>query len=165
MVRKCNTADLKAIIEIINEAAQAYQGVIPDDCFHRPYMALKELGSELDSGVDFWGWEESGELTGVMGLQNVRDVTLIRHAYVKAASQGRGIGSTLVGTWAAADWAIRLYQRHGFILTDNAEKDTLLDKYWTISARQKETSVVLKQDLPGTLSPDQELKLHLPKDD
>ena len=156
MIRRCLDADLAAIESIINEAAEAYRGVIPPDRWHEPYMSAAELQAEIDAGVDFWGWEDSGTLAGVMGIQRVRDVTLIRHAYVRTAAQGRGIGaelltflkrqaqgSLLVGTWAAAEWAIRFYQRHGFRLLPSAEKDRLLATYWNIPERQKETSVVL----------------------
>jgi GNAT superfamily N-acetyltransferase len=146
------------IAAIINDGAEAYRGVIPADCFHDPYMPIGKLASELDAGVVFWGWYEAEVLVGVMGLQKVRDVTLIRHAYVRTDRQGKGIGSGLlnflmgkvvgdlfVGTWAAASWAIRLYERHGFVMTGTVEKDHLLDTYWNISERQRETSVVLKQ--------------------
>ena len=156
MIRRCADTDFQAIEAIINEAAQAYRGVIPADCWHEPYMPASELRSEIAAGVSFSGWDESGALAGVMGIQHVRDVTLIRHAYVRTAYQGRGIGSALldflagqstrpllVGTWAAAQWAIRLYERHGFRLVSPEEKDKLLTSYWNISARQKETSVVL----------------------
>ena len=156
MIRRCSDADFREIEAVINEAAQAYRGVIPADCWHEPYMTASALETEIAAGVEFWGWEESGALVGVMGLQRVRDVTLIRHAYVRTADQGRGIGGALlrflteratgpllVGTWAAAVWAIGLYERHGFRLVSPAEKDTLLSTYWTISPRQKETSVVL----------------------
>jgi GNAT superfamily N-acetyltransferase len=156
LIRHCTEADLPTIETVINEGAQAYRGVIPPDCWHEPYMTPSALRAEIDAGVDFWGWEESGALTGVMGLQQVRDATLIRHAYVRAARQGRGIGAALlsflagratgpvlVGAWAAAEWAIRFYQKHGFRLVSPAEKDRLLDTYWKIPARQKETSVVL----------------------
>ena len=158
MITKCSKTDLDAITAIINDGAEAYRGVIPEDCFHEPYMPSEKLASEMDAGVVFWGWYEAGLLAGVMGLQKVRDVTLIRHAYVRTACQGRGIGSNLlnyllgkvageilVGTWAAAAWAIRLYERHGFVLTGTAEKDYLLDTYWHISERQRDTSVVLRQ--------------------
>jgi GNAT superfamily N-acetyltransferase len=141
---------------IINEAAQAYRGVIPADCWHEPYMTGSALKGEIEAGVNFWGWDESGTLIGVMGIQPVRDVTLIRHAYVRTAHRGRGIGAALlqfllsratgrwlIGTWAAAEWAIRFYQRNGFRLVSPAEKDRLLATYWTISPRQIETSVVL----------------------
>jgi len=163
MIRPCAGADLAAIEVVINEAAQAYRGVIPIDCWHEPYMTGSALENEIAAGVNFWGWEESDTLIAVMGLQQVRDVTLIRHAYVRTAHQGRGIGSALlgfladratgpllVGTWAAAQWAIRFYERHGFRLVSPAEKDRLISAYWSISSRQKETSVVLA----STRSPD-----------
>lgn len=156
MIRRCTAADVPAIEAIINEAAQAYRGVIPGDCWHEPYMPREDLLAEIEAGVKFWGWEDSGALVGVMGIQKVRDATLIRHAYVRTGQQGRGIGGALldsliarasgkllVGTWAAAEWAIRLYQRHGFRLVGTEEKDRLLSTYWKISPRQKETSVVL----------------------
>ncbi len=156
MIRRCSTADFQAIEAIINEAAQAYRGVIPADCWHEPYMSASSLQAEIAAGVVFWGWEESGALVGVMGLQPVRDVMLIRHAYVRPPWQGRRIGDALltfliectpgvllVGTWAAAEWAIRFYRRHGFEPASAGEKDRLLDTYWKISERQKETSVVL----------------------
>jgi GNAT superfamily N-acetyltransferase len=156
MIRPCSDADFAAIHAIINEAAEAYRGVIPPDCWHEPYMPEAALQRELDAGVEFWGWEESGALTGVMGLQQVRDATLIHHAYVRKASQRRGVasallqflthragGPVLVGTWADAAWAIRLYRRHGFRLVGPEETDRLLSAYWTISPRQTETSVVL----------------------
>ncbi|HZS58611.1 MAG TPA: GNAT family N-acetyltransferase [Gemmatimonadaceae bacterium] len=158
MIRRCTSGDVATIEAIINEAAEAYRGVIPDDCWHEPYMAREELESELAAGVDFWGWEDAGVIAGVMGLQHVRDVTLIRHAYVRPSHQSRGVGRDLlaalvaqsrgrllVGTWAAATWAIRFYERHGFRLASPAEKDRLLDTYWTISTRQRDTSVVLSR--------------------
>jgi len=157
MIRRCVDADFPAIEAIVNEAAEAYRGVIPADCWHEPYMTGSALNSEVEAGVSFWGWEQSGTLAGVMGIQHVRDVTLIRHAYVRTAHQGRGIGGALlrffaeqatspllVGTWAAAEWAIRFYERHGFRLVSPAEKDRLLSTYWTIPSRQQETSVVLR---------------------
>lgn len=156
MIRRCALADVPAIEAIINEAAEAYRGVIPADCFHDPYMPRAELDHEIAAGVEFWAWDESGDLLGVMGIQRVRDVTLIRHAYVRTAQQGKGIGGRLlrffmertdgpllIGTWADAEWAIRFYQRHGFRLLSIAEKDELLPRYWTIPDRQRETSVVL----------------------
>jgi GNAT superfamily N-acetyltransferase len=156
MIRRCTDADFPAIEAIINEAAEAYRGVIPADCWHEPYMTRSELMSEIAAGVSFWGWDESGALAGVMGLQQVGDATLIRHAYVLSALQGRGIGGKLlnmfadqtrglllVGTWAAAEWAIRFYERHGFRLVSAEEKDRLLETYWSIPLRQQETSVVL----------------------
>jgi GNAT superfamily N-acetyltransferase len=156
MMRHCTDTDVQTICAIINEAAEAYRGVIPADCWHEPYMALDHLVSDIGAGVHFLGWEEAGTLIGVMGLQNVRDVTLIRHAYVRTSHQGRGIGGqlltaltggtpgrVLVGTWADAEWAIRFYQRHGFRLVTADDKDRLLGEYWTVSPRQRETSVVL----------------------
>jgi GNAT superfamily N-acetyltransferase len=141
---------------VINEAAQAYRDVIPADCWHEPYMTASALKTEIQAGVNFWGWEEAGALIGIMGIQYVRDVTLIRHAYVRTLHQGKGIGgalltslvahaqgSLLVGTWAGAEWAIRFYERHGFRLASPEEKDSLLGTYWSIPLRQKETSVVL----------------------
>lgn len=156
MIRPCGEADIPVIEIIINEAARAYRGVIPADCWHEPYMPQRELLAEIAAGVQFWGWEDSGALIGVMGIQKVRDAMLIRHAYVLPAHQGRGIGGALmaglvressgkllVGTWTAAEWAIRFYQRRGFRLVPTEEKDRLITKYWTISSRQRETSVVL----------------------
>jgi len=157
MIRPCTDADIPVIEAIVNEAAQRYKGAIPPDCWHEPYMPRTELLAEIAAGVRFTGWEGSGALVGVMGIQKVREATLIRHAYVRAAHQGRGIGAALmeklvaeasrpllVGTWAAATWAIRFYEHHGFRLLSPAEKDRLLTKYWTISSRQQETSVVLQ---------------------
>jgi GNAT superfamily N-acetyltransferase len=157
MIRRCIDDDLTAIETIINNAAGAYRGAIPADCWHEPYMARSELLSEIAAGVNFWGWDESGALIGVMGLQKVGDATLIRHAYVEPAHQGRGVGGALlralanhasgpllVGTWAAARWAIRFYERHGFQLLPTEDRDRLLNTYWSIPSRQREASVVLR---------------------
>jgi GNAT superfamily N-acetyltransferase len=156
MIRKCTDADTPAMDVIINDAARAYRDAVPADCLHDPYMPEHELLAEIAAGVEFWGWEDAGSLIGVMGIQKVRDATLIRHAYVLTRHQGGGIGGKLldaligqssgpllVGTWAAAEWAIRFYQRHGFRLVSPEEKDRLLGIYWKISDRQRETSVVL----------------------
>jgi N-acetylglutamate synthase-like GNAT family acetyltransferase len=156
MIRHCTDTDVPAIEAIINEAAQVYRGVIPADCWHEPYMPRSELEAEIAAGVAFRGREDGGTLVGVMGLQQVRDATLIRHAYVRSAWQGRGIGGALlatlageatgpllVGTWAAAEWAIRFYTRHGFRQVSVPEKDRLLQTYWSIPPRQRESSVVL----------------------
>jgi GNAT superfamily N-acetyltransferase len=155
-IRPCRTDEHPAILAIVNDAAEAYRGVIPDDCWHEPYMPAAELEHELAAGVAFWGYEDGGELVGVMGMQEVGDVDLVRHAYVSPANQRRGVGRALlehlgetatrpllVGTWAAATWAIEFYERHGFVLTTREQTDELLRTYWTISERQVETSVVL----------------------
>jgi GNAT superfamily N-acetyltransferase len=155
-IRRCADEDRAAILRIINLAAEAYRGVIPADCWHEPYMPASELDRELGAGVAFWGYEADGELAGVMGIQPVRDVELIRHAYVLPGNQRHGVGASLlghlmslatrrvlVGTWAAADWAIRFYERHGFELVPAERTAALLRAYWMISDRQIETSVVL----------------------
>lgn len=158
MIRKCESFDEKEIYEIVNDAAQAYKGVIPSDCWNEPYMPMEELLHEINDGVEFWGYEDNGTLLGVMGLQQLDDVALIRHAYVRTVHRNTGIGGKLItylkeltdkplliGTWAAAEWAIRFYQKHGFKLVSPEEKDRLLRKYWKISDRQVETSVVLNE--------------------
>jgi GNAT superfamily N-acetyltransferase len=155
-IRLCRDDERAAMLAIVNAAAQAYRGVIPADRWHEPYMPRDELDREIAAGVAFWGHEENGALLGVMGIQRARDVDLIRHAYVLPDQQRHGIGAALlhhlrqlstrrmlVGTWAAADWAIRFYQRHGFALTSPAQKAVLLKTYWSIPDRQIETSVVL----------------------
>jgi GNAT superfamily N-acetyltransferase len=156
VVRQCTEGDFKAIYEIINDAARAYKGIIPPDRWKEPYMPENELRHEMDDGVLFFGYEEGGELMGVMGIQDVEDVTLIRHAYVRTERRNRGIGSrllshlheltsrpVLMGTWADAAWAVRFYEKHGFRLVSREEKSRLLRKYWSIPERQVETSVVL----------------------
>jgi len=156
MIRRCTADDFEAIYEIVNDAARAYQGVIPEDRWQEPYMPREELRHEIEEGVLFWGWEANRLLVGVMGLQEVQDVTLIRHAYVRTARKNQGIGGRLlshlktqadrpllVGTWAAAIWAIRFYEKRGFQLVSPEEKNRLLKKYWSIPIRQVETSVVL----------------------
>ena len=156
MIRPCTISDVPNIFAIVNDAAQAYKGVIPADRWHEPYMPLKELTKEIAQGVKFWGSEEDGQLIGVMGAQPVRDVTLIRHAYVRTKMRNCGIGGKLlahllgqthgkilVGTWKAAGWAVRFYEKHGFQLVGEEEKNRLLKTYWSIPGRQIETSVVL----------------------
>jgi GNAT superfamily N-acetyltransferase len=156
MIRQCDERDFEVIWAIINDGAQAYKGTIPADCWTEPYMSKEELRHEMRDGVVFWGYEEGGKLIGVMGIQPVKDVTLIRHAYVRTGSQKRGIGAqllahlremangpVLIGTWTDAVWAIRFYERHGFRLLSPEEKNRLLTKYWSIPERQAETSVVL----------------------
>ena len=155
-IRLCSDSDLDAILAIVNQSAEAYRGVIPADRWHEPYMARRELDSEIAAGIAFWGYEQDGVLIGVMGIQPVRDVDLIRHAYVRPEGQRQGVGRALlehlrrqstrrmlVGTWAAAAWAIAFYRRHGFDLVSPGHKTELLETYWTIPERQIETSVVL----------------------
>ena len=157
MIRRCAAGDFDRILAIINEAATAYRGIIPDDRWKDPYMPAKELAAEIAAGIAFDGYEIAGTgIVGVMGVQMVEDVTLIRHAYVATGHQRSGIGSALlgglrgrvdrpvlIGTWAAATWAIDFYRRHGFEVVPAREKSPLLRRYWTIPERQIETSVVL----------------------
>jgi GNAT superfamily N-acetyltransferase len=155
-IRRCSDGEREAIFAIVNAAAEAYRGVIPADRWHEPYMPMEELDGEIAAGVEFWGFEEDGELLGIMGIQPLGEVDLIRHAYVLPASQGRGVGGALiahllrsatrpmlVGTWAAAEWAIRFYRGQGFEQVSPERKDELLRTYWDIPERQIETSVVL----------------------
>jgi GNAT superfamily N-acetyltransferase len=157
-IRQCHTDGMAAIFKIINSAARRYQGVIPPDSWHEPYMTSAALASELDAGVEFWGAHSDGLLTGVMGIQRVLDATLIRHAYVLPEFQGRGIGgqllehlcgrtagTVLIGTWAAADWAIGFYTSHGFSLVSAEEARKLLHRYWTVPEDQIAASVVLRR--------------------
>jgi GNAT superfamily N-acetyltransferase len=156
MIRKCTEEDLPALYAIINDAAWAYKGVIPEDRWHEPYMPMQELSQEIRDGVQFWGYESEGELIGVMGIQNQGDVDLIRHAYVKTGRRGQGIGTKLlrhleqttskpmlIGTWADATWAIRFYERNGYRLLPRENTERLLRQYWRIPDRQVKTSVVL----------------------
>ncbi|MFL5432164.1 MAG: GNAT family N-acetyltransferase [Myxococcales bacterium] len=156
MIRPCSAADLPTIFAIVNDAAEAYRGVIPADRWHEPYMPLDELGREIRDGVAFWGYELEGDLVSVMGIQDRGDVHLIRHAYVRTAQRRKGIGEKLlahlegmagrpilIGTWAAATWAVRFYEKNGFRLLSRPETEKLLRKYWDIPERQIETSVVL----------------------
>lgn len=156
MIRPLAETDFEEVHAIVNEAAQAYRGVIPADRWHEPYMSRDELRKEIAAGVEFSVLVEGERMIGVMGVQRVRDATLIRHAYVRKLAQRQGTGTALmqhllaatggrvmVGTWAAAEWAIRFYQRHGFRLASAEEKDRLLSSYWSIPDRQRETSVVL----------------------
>ena len=156
LIRKCNDGDVEQIYAIINDTAKVYKGIIPEDRWKEPYMPKSELQNEINEGVTFWGYEEKGELIGVMGIQPIKDVTLIRHAYVRPAYQNRGIGGKLlsalrqkttrpllVGTWADVVWAVRFYEKHGFHLVAPEQKDRLLRHYWSIPERQIGTSVVL----------------------
>ncbi len=156
MIRICKKSDFHTIFKIINDAAQTYKGVIPEDCWNEPYMPFEELKEEIEHGVVFWGWERDTHLIGIMGIQDKGDVTLIRHAYVLTRLQKMGIGTKLlhhlenmaekpilIGTWAAASWAISFYEKNGYTLTSEEEKNRLLKEYWSIPERQVETSVVL----------------------
>jgi len=155
-IRACGAEDVPQILSIVNDAAQAYRGIIPADRWHEPYMPLSELREQIAQGIAFSGYELDGELAGVMGIQDRGDVTLIRHAYVKTSQRRAGIGArllkhletlttkpVLIGTWAAAGWAIRFYEKNGYRLLSRPETERLLRKYWTIPERQIETSVVL----------------------
>ena len=155
-IRPCRDDEREAILAIVNAAAEAYRGVIPADRWHEPYMPRDELESEIAHGVVFWVAEEEGRVLGVMGIQDKGEVALVRHAYVASGLQRKGVGTTLlhhvealtdkpvlIGTWAAASWAIDFYRRNGFTVVSESEKDRLLRKYWSIPPRQIETSVVL----------------------
>jgi GNAT superfamily N-acetyltransferase len=158
MIRKSRPDEIDRLYVIINEAAKAYEGELEPDCYHEPYMPMEELEGELKR-VTFYGYENGGELVGIMGIEPIKDVTLIRHAYVLPEYQGQGIGKKLleylknltttsrllVGTWAAAHWAIAFYQKQGFSLLP--DKDALLSKYWDIPPRQIETSIVMGLDV------------------
>ena len=159
MIRPCVESDFSSILEIINDGAQAYRGVIPADRLKEPYMSDGELRHEIESGVAFWGTENGSQLAGVMGVQDVLDVRLIRHAYVRTRNRRQGLGGELlerlretsqrpylVGTWAAATWAIDFYRRHGFRLLSPEATRRVLKKYWTIPERQIATSVVLADE-------------------
>jgi N-acetylglutamate synthase-like GNAT family acetyltransferase len=158
-IRLTTESDLNTIFEIINDAAQAYKGIIPADRWHEPYMTLEELKNEIHAGIVFWGLEQDGRLTGVMGFQDKGDVVLIRHSYVRTQSRNQGIGTRLlrnlenitdkpilIGTWADASWAISFYKKNGYSKVTAEEKNRLLKKYWSIPERQVETSVVLIKD-------------------
>jgi len=160
MICQLPTEDIRAILNVVNSAAIAYEGKIPRDMWNQPYMIATELEKEIQSGVQFYGCKENGVLMAVMGIQPVKDVTLIRHAYVLPSLQRKGLGQKLlkhllslaitpqvyVGTWEAAIWAVKFYEKNGFQLVSEAEKNRLLRKYWDISDRQVETSVVLKME-------------------
>jgi GNAT superfamily N-acetyltransferase len=156
VIRPCEDSEIDQVWSIINDGAQVYRGVIPTDRWKEPYMSREELRQQIGEGVEFWGYQEKGLLLAVMGTQRVKDVTLIRHAYVLSSQQKRGLGSqllnwlrgltsspVLIGTWRDAVWAIRFYERHGFAKVGDQEKDWLLRRYWNIPERQIETSVVL----------------------
>lgn len=169
MIRACTDEDFEEIFNIINDAAMAYKGVIPPDCWHEPYMTKEELKAQIAEGVAFSCYVDGDEIIGVMGIQDKGDVALIRHAYVRTKRRNSGIGTrllrkliedstkpVLIGTWEAARWAISFYEKHGFSLVDEEAKNRLLKQYWAIPDRQVETSVVLvderyKQSGPGRI--------------
>ena len=164
MLRKCKESDFNTISEIINDAAQAYKGIIPEDRWNEPYMPFEELRKEIENGVVFWGLEHDGQLLGVMGIQDKGEVALIRHAYVRPRDQKMGIGTKLlwhlesvtdkpilIGTWAAVSWAIAFYERNSYTLVSEEEKNHLLRKYWSIPERQVEASVVLANQTWNTV--------------
>jgi GNAT superfamily N-acetyltransferase len=156
MIRPCNQQDIEEIWAIVNDGAQAYRGIIPADRWNEPYMTREKLLHEIEDGVAFWALEQDGALQAVMGVQDVHDVTLIRHAYVRTSKRRCGFGGmllrhlqtltrrrVLIGTWADASWAIHFYEKHGYRLAPAREKDQLLRRYWKVPARQIETSIVL----------------------
>jgi len=159
MIRRCEGKEFTVILEIINDSARAYHGVIPEDRWHDPYMSAGELQGQIDEGVEFWCSDDDEFIQGVMGIQDRGEVTLIRHAYIRSSMRNRGIGGelltflmrltdkpVLIGTWAAAGWAVRFYKKYGFEPVPEGEKDRLLMRYWNIPLRQIETSVVLGDD-------------------
>ncbi len=159
MIIENTIKDLSSILYVINDAAIKYKGVIPDDCWHEPYMLEEELVNEFDSGVRMFGYNKNNKLVGVMGIQELKDVTLIRHAYTISTYQGRGIGKILlqylfkinknsilyVGTWQDATWAIQFYEKFGFVMKKRKKTIELLKKYWEVSLKQIENSVVLEK--------------------
>lgn len=158
-IRQSLDKDFDSMLAIINDAARAYRGVIPEDRWHEPYMPAEDLAKEIADGVVFWVAEQDGRVSAVMGIQDKGDVALVRHAYVASSTQRSGVGTSLlrhvqdltdkpilIGTWATASWAIEFYKGNGFVVVPNAEKDRLLRTYWSIPARQVETSVVLADE-------------------
>jgi len=159
MIAEYSKKEISSILYVINDAAKKYKGVIPDDCWNEPYMSEQKLVNEFTAGVRMFGYNQNKKLVGVMGIQKLTDVTLIRHAYTLTAYQGRGVGKSLlnflleinqnnlllVGTWQDATWAIRFYEKFGFVLQENNKKKQLLKKYWNISSKQIKKSVVLKK--------------------
>ena len=162
MIIENTIKDLSSILHVINDAALKYKGVIPDDCWHEPYMLEEELVNEFDNGVQMFGYNQNNKLVGVMGIQKLKDVTLIRHAYTLTKYQGMGIGKSLlqylfklnkssylfVGTWQDATWAIQFYEKSGFICQTKKQTTQLLNKYWEISSKQIKNSVVLEKNTP-----------------
>ena len=161
MITEYTKKDLFNILNVINDAASKYKGVIPYDCWHEPYMLEQELINEFDAGVRMFGYDKNNILVGVMGIQELEDVTLIRHAYTLSDYQGIGVGksllqylfninrsaSLLVGTWQDATWAIRFYLKNGFVLLRREQVDQLLNEYWQVPLKQMENSVVLEKEM------------------
>ena len=161
MIAEYTKKDLFNILKVINDAALKYKGIIPSDCWHDPYMSNQELMKEFDAGVRMFGYKENSVLVGVMGVQELDEVTLIRHAYILSTHQGMGIGTSLlqyffelnenprllVGTWQNATWAIKFYLKHGFVLHTREKTDQLLKQYWQVPLQQMESSVVLEKQL------------------
>ena len=159
MISEYKKTDTSKILHIINDASLKYKGVIPDDCWSEPYMSEQELISEFNDGVRIYGYHHNNILIGVIGIQEVKDVILIRHAYTLSLYQGKGIGGALleyllkknrsarllVGTWKNASWAIKFYKKFDFILHTKEETTLLLKKYWNIPTKQIENSVVLER--------------------
>ena len=162
MISEYTKNDLAPILNIINNAALKYKGIIPDCCWKEPYMPKQELINEFDNGVRMFGYDKDNRLLGVMGIQEVENVTLIRHAYTYSDYQGMGIGksllqylfkinkssSLLVGTWKDATWAIRFYMKNGFVLHTRKQTNLLLERYWQVPLKQVENSVVLEKQIP-----------------
>ena len=159
MIRKYTKIDSSKILHIINDAAKKYKGIIPDDCWHEPYMSEQELIDEFNDEVRMYGYHDNNKLVGVIGIQEVQDIILIRHAYTLTSYQNKGTGSAmleyllkksqnsrlLVGTWKNATWAIRFYEKFGFILHAKEQSTLLLQKYWQITPKQMKNSIVLEK--------------------
>ena len=159
MIKKYTKDDASKILHVINDASLKYKGIIPDNCWHEPYMSKQELIKEFSDGVHMYGYHHNNKLIGVIGAQEAKDVILIRHAYTLTSCQGKGTGTALleyllkknhnsrllVGTWRDATWAIRFYEKFGFILHTKEESNLLLKKYWKISSKQIKNSVVLER--------------------
>ena len=159
MITECTKKNISNILYVINDASLKYKGIIPNDCWHEPYMTKQKLISEFDNGVRMFSYNKNNTLVGVMGIQELKDVTLIRHAYILTRYQGIGIGKSLlqnlfkikknscllVGTWRDATWAIQFYEKFGFVLHTKKQTAQLLKKYWSLPSKQIENSVVLKK--------------------
>ena len=159
MIKECTKKNISNILHVINDASLKYKGIIPNDCWNEPYMSKQKLTNEFSNGVRMFGYNKDNTLVGVMGIQELKDVTLIRHAYILTLHQGMGIGKSLlqhllkikksscllVGTWRDASWAIEFYKRFGFVLHTKKQTAQLLKKYWNLPPKQIENSVVLEK--------------------